>query len=78
MSDEDEPMFDVELVHELFEPSTIKLSVVVVDNHSRETILTYDGFSNKSFDLGSNDIGHRLGFYSFGEVVHHNEEKSWL
>ena len=72
------PMFDVELIHELFEPSTVKLDAVVGDNHSRKTIPTYDGFLDKIFDLGSSDIGHRFGFYPFGEVVHRDEEKSLL
>ena len=71
-------MFDVELVYELFEPSTIKLGIVVSDNHSRETIPTYDGFPDECFSLGSSDIGHRFDFYPFGEVVHHDEEKSSL
>ena len=78
MSNKGELMFDVELVHELFEPSTVKLGAIVGDNHSRETIPTYDGFSDESFGLGSSDIGHKLGFYPFSEVVHHDEEKSLL
>ena len=78
MSDGGEPMFNAELTQELFKPSTVKLSAVICDDRPRETIVAYYGFSNERLHLEFSDIGHRFDFYPFGEVVHHDKEKSSL
>ena len=57
MYDGGESMFDMELTQELFEPSIIELSAIIHNNHLRETILTYYGFSNKGFSLDFGDVG---------------------
>ena len=71
-------MLNMKFFQELFEPLAIELGTIVRDDGLREAITTYDGFSDESFDLGSSDIGHKFGFYRFGEVVHRDEEKSLL
>ena len=68
-------MFNVELTQELFKPPTIKLSIVIYDDRSGETIEAYYGFSDERFYLGFSDVGHGLGFDPFGEVIHCNKEK---
>ena len=68
-------MFNMELTQELFEPSTIELSVVVYDDGLGEAIMAYYGFSDEKFCLKLSDVGHRLGLDPFGEVIHRNKKK---
>ena len=68
-------MFDVELVQELFEPPTVELSAVIRDDHLGETISAYYGLPDERFSLEFGDVGHELGLYPFGEIVHRDEEK---
>ena len=73
MRDKSESMFDMEFTQELFEPLAIELSVVVYDDSSREAIMAYYRFSDKRLSLGFSDVGHRLGFDPFGEVIYRNK-----
>ena len=78
MSDEGEPMFNVELTQELFKPPTIELSVVIYDDRLEETIVTYYGFLDEKLCLKFGDIGHGLNLNPFGEILHHNKKKLLL
>ena len=75
MCDEGEPMFNVEFIQKLFEPSTIELSAIVYDDDSREAITAYNRLSDERLHLGLSDVGHGLGFDPFGEIIHHDKEK---
>ena len=69
MYDGSTTMFNMKLDVEVFELFIIKLSVIIKDDDSREVESTDDGFSNKLFSLGLGDLGLRLSFYLFDEVV---------
>ena len=62
-------MFDMEVGAEVFKLLIIKLQTIIGNNNSRKTKPGDDGFSNKFPCFGLSDLGHRLGFYPFGEVV---------
>ena len=70
MSDGGESMLDVKLGQEFFEPSIVKLSTIVHNNHPWETISAYYRFSDKGFSLDFDDVGHWLGLNPFGEIIH--------
>ena len=68
-------MFDVEFVQELFKPPAIELGAIVYDDGSKKAITACYRFLDERLHLGLSDVGHRLGFDPFGEVIHRNEEK---
>ena len=75
MCDGGELKFDVELIQELFEPSAIELGAIIYDDGSREAIMAYDRLLYERLCLGLSDVGHRLDFDPFGEVIHYNEKE---
>ena len=68
-------MLNMEFFQELFEPLTIELGTVVIDDGSREAITAYNRLSDERFCLGHSDVGHGLSFDPFGEVIYDNKEK---
>ena len=75
MGDGGESMLNVELGQELLEPPIVELSIIVCNDHSRETILVYYGFSDERLSLGFGDVGHWLGLYLFSEIIYCDEEE---
>ena len=71
-------MFNMEFLQELFEPPAIELGAVVYDDGLREAITAYNRLPNERLCLGLSNVGHRLGFNPFGEVIHYNEEELLL
>ena len=70
-------MFDVELGIKVPELFVVKLSTVIDDDGPREVELTDDGLSYELSDFGLGDLGHRLSFHPFSEVVDgHKQEFS--
>ena len=78
MGDGGKLMLDVELGQEFLEPSIIELSVVVHNDRSREAITIYNRLPDESFSLGRSDVGHKLSFDPFGEIIYDNEEEFLL
>ena len=66
-------MFDIELDTEVSNFFIIKLSIVVGDNDPREVESIDDRLSYEFFGFGFGDLGHRLDFHPFGEVVNSYE-----
>ena len=68
-------MFNVEFIQELFEPSSIELGTIVYDDGSRKAIMAYNRLPDERLHLGLSDVGHGLGLYPFGKIIHCDEEK---
>ena len=68
-------MFDMELSIEVLELLIIELSAIVDDDDPREVESRDDGLSNEFSGLGLSDLGHRLWFHPFSEVINSYEQK---
>ena len=71
-------MLNMELDTEVFELLIVELSVIICNDNPRKIEPRDDGLSDEFLGFGLNDLGHRLGFHPFGEVVNSYEQESSL
>ena len=76
MCDRSVTMLNMELDTQVSKLFVIKLPIIVNDDAPRETELRDDGLPDKFPSFGLDDLGHRLGFHPFGEVVNSYEQES--
>ena len=71
-------MFDMKLGIEVSEFFIVKLLAIDGDDDSREAESTDDELPYEFFGFGFGDLGHRIGFHPFGEVVNTYEQEFLL